>query len=176
MTILSYNEFMKLVIHTDGGARGNPGPAACAFVLEQIEAESVIHREICGKFLGVKTNNEAEYQAIAEALKWIKENQGNRGNWPARNASRSEAGGGNKGKIEEILFKSDSLLIVSQLSGKWKINDRELQTMVLEIKKLEREIGCVIRYQYIPREANREADREVNRVLDSHGLRADSYG
>ncbi len=164
---------MKLIINTDGGARGNPGPAACGFVASFAKATegqgfgsfeatattpAVINREKCGKYLGVTTNNQAEYAAVIVALKWAKGNLGNRGD------------GGNQGKIEEIVIKSDSLLLVSQLSGKWKIKDRDLQKLVMEVKLLERDINAKIRYMHVPRELNREADFEVNRILDLESL------
>jgi ribonuclease HI len=124
-------------------------------------------RQIRGKYLGVVTNNEAEYQAVLEALRWIM------GGWGDKGDKGGKGSGGGKGllkEIEEIFFKSDSLLVVSQLSGKWKIKDRNLQKLVMEVKKLERELGVPVRYQHIPRELNREADREVNRVLDESAI------
>lgn len=143
---------MKLIINTDGGARGNPGPGASAFVAKD-HAGNLLEK--CGKYLGICTNNEAEYQAVIEALRWARGNLGDKGN------------GGDQGKIiEEIIIKSDSLLLVSQLSGKWKIKDRDLQKLVLEVKLLESQIDAKIRYMHVPRELNREADHEVNRALD----------
>lgn len=139
---------MKLIINTDGAARGNPGPAAAAFVLKS-DAGNL--QEICGKYLGETTNNDAEYSALILALKHVKEV-----------GSRKQGVG-----IEGILIKSDSLLLVSQLTGKWKIKDRNLQLKVIEVKKLEKEIGCKILYMHIPRELNKEADREANRILDA---------
>lgn len=136
---------MELIVHTDGGSRGNPGKGACAYLIEDATGKL---RELCGKYLGVCTNNEAEYEAVKEVLLWILKNT--------------------KGHIEEIVIKSDSLLLVSQLSGKWKIKDRNLQKRVMEIKKLEREVGIPLHYQHIPRELNREADHEVNRILNEN--------
>jgi ribonuclease HI len=144
-----YNIFMKLIVHTDGGSRGNPGNGACAFVIEaenKTGAEKI--REISGKYLGTCTNNEAEYQAIAEVLTKIKNQKSKFKN------------------LEGIILKSDSLLVVSQLSGQWKIKNRNLQKKVMEIKQLEREVGAPVHYQHIPREINREADAEVNRILN----------
>jgi ribonuclease HI len=142
---------MKLIVHTDGGSRCNPGKGACAFVVEaegKTSAEKI--REISGKYLGVVTNNEAEYQAILEALRWILTHY----------AKIAE--------IEEITIRSDSLLLTSQLSGKWKIKDRNLQKLVMEVKKIERELGVPVHYLHIPRELNRVADAEVNRILDEN--------
>lgn len=142
---------MKLIINTDGAARGNPGPAAAAFVVKDSAGNL---QEICGKYIGIATNNVAEYTALIDALNFI---LANRGNWRVK---------GNHGEIEEIIIKSDSLLMVSQVTGKWKIKDRNLQMKVMEVKKLERELGCKISYMHIPRELNKEADREANRILD----------
>lgn len=144
---------MKLIINTDGAARGNPGPAAGAFVLKSSAGNL---QEICGKYLGETTNNDAEYLACIEALKRVLMKKGDWGNM------------GNQGNLEEIVIKSDSLLLVSQLTGKWKIKDRNLQKKVMEVKKLERELGCKINYIHIPRELNKEADKEANRILDSN--------
>ena len=134
---------MKLTIHTDGGARGNPGPAAVGVV---IETEKNILTEF-GKTLGETTNNVAEYSAVIEALTWIK-----------NNSSKT-------GEAEKNFFL-DSNLVVNQLNGKFKINDMNLRKLFSKAKELEREVGGVIHYSYIPREQNSAADALVNRALD----------
>jgi ribonuclease HI len=150
---------MDLVINTDGASRGNPGHGAAAWVIKDSAGKI---QEICGKYLGVVTNNEAEYQALIGAFNHILSLSSNIRVYPLEirvDPNLNE-------KLEIITVKSDSLLMVSQLTGKWKIKDRNLQLKVMEVKNLERELGCKINYQHIPRELNSEADAEANRVLD----------
>lgn len=136
----------KILVYTDGGARGNPGPAAIGAVIltENLQKLASIFRKI-----GQTTNNVAEYTAVIEALKWIKENI-------------------NKNQGEEILkqFLLDSELVVNQLNGYFKVKDPELRNLLLQVRMLEQEIGGNVSYKHIPREQNREADRLVNMALD----------
>ncbi len=133
---------MKLIIHTDGGARGNPGPAAVGVV---IQTETKIIAEF-GKTIGETTNNVAEYTGIIEALEFIKSNLGSK---------------------HEIQFYLDSTLVVNQLNGLFKIKDARLRELVMTIRFLEEEIGGKIMYSSIPREQNRRADLLVNQAIDS---------
>lgn len=132
----------SLIIWTDGGSRGNPGQAACGVVFSPHAGNS---RKICGKFLGQATNNEAEYEAVILALETL----------------MSETD-----KPPRIEFRIDSLLVVSQLSGKWKIKEKRMQILAKKVKELEKQINIPITYVHIPREQNQEADGEVNRILD----------
>ena len=129
----------KLLLYTDGGARNNPGPAATGFLIKDEEGEVV---KKGGKFLGVATNNEAEYQALIEGLKAAKEF--------------------NPRHLDCFL---DSSLAVNQLNGVFKIKEARLRELVFEAKSLEQGLASV-RYQYIPREENKEADAIVNQILD----------
>ena len=131
-------------IFTDGGARGNPGPAAAAFVARDEEGKILAKK---GKLLGVTTNNVAEYQAVI--LAW---------NWLVRNYQL---------RIANCEFFLDSLLVVNQLNGKFKIKKRKLQELAGEIKRLEREAGIGANYTYIPREKNFLADKLVSQLLDN---------
>jgi len=132
-----------LVIHTDGGSRGNPGPAACAFVAE-LDGKVLAEKS---KYLDVTTNNIAEYQGVLLAFEWMLEN--------------------NKSlKMGEVLFLLDSELVVKQLTGFYKVKKPELQTLNLLIKKNIRDISTKVNFQNIPREQNKEADRLVNEELD----------
>lgn len=137
---------MKLVIHADGGARGNPGPAAYGVVIEN-ETGKVIAR--LGKALGIKTNNQAEYGGVIGALEFIKKDL-----VPVT-------------KITALEFYLDSDLIVNQLSGKYKIKSPELAVLAIRAKNLEKEICSAVFYKQIPREKNKPADKIVNQVLDS---------
>lgn len=130
-----------MIIHTDGGSRGNPGKAAAAFVVVG-EDGNIIYRE--GKYLGETTNNQAEYQAVLMALSWLQVN-------PA----------------EKVLFKMDSQLAVNQLTGIYKIKDLNILEKVKEIHKQIKQLPNVhINFMYVPREQNKEADKKVNEILD----------
>lgn len=132
-----------LYVFTDGGARGNPGPAACAFVVKDDKGKILAEK---GKFIGRATNNIAEYQAVIEALKWIKDN------FP---------------QISKVQFFLDSQLVVNQLNGVFRIKNQNLRNLILEIKKREQEIMSKIFYQFIPREKNRRADFLISQILRS---------
>jgi len=129
----------KIVVHTDGGSRGNPGPAAIGVVIGGKEY---------GEYLGVTTNNQAEYQAVIFALKKMKQILGKK-----------------KTKETEVLFKVDSELVVKQLNGKYKILEPELQPHFLEIWNARLDFGK-IEFEHVPREENKIADKIVNHVLD----------
>ncbi|KKS04473.1 MAG: Ribonuclease HI [Candidatus Woesebacteria bacterium GW2011_GWA1_41_7] len=132
-----------LIIHTDGGSRGNPGPAACAFVAE-LDGKVLAEKS---KYLDITTNNIAEYQGVLLALDWLLEN------------SKSF-------KTTEVIFFLDSELVVKQLTGFYRVKKPELQTLNLIIKKKIEEISIKVNFQNIPREQNKEADRLVNEELD----------
>lgn len=135
----------KLVINTDGGSRGNPGKAASACVIKDSRGELLYKG---GVYVGLATNNEAEYQAVKFALKVLAD----------KFPQHLPAG---------IQIKADSQLVVNQLCGKFKIKNPRLKVLIEEIKKLEGEVGEVD-YTYIPRSENYEADRLVNEILDKH--------
>ncbi|OGG06771.1 hypothetical protein A2872_00880 [Candidatus Gottesmanbacteria bacterium RIFCSPHIGHO2_01_FULL_42_12] len=135
---------MNLKIFTDGGSRGNPGFAACAYVV--YSSENL--REKSGKYLGVTTNNVAEYQGVITALKDLK----------------SKLSLTNSDRLD---FYLDSLLVVSQLKGAWKVKDAGLKPLVLEINNLTRDLN--VSWNFVPREQNKEADLLVNNILDNHG-------
>lgn len=129
-----------LSIYCDGGARGNPGPAAAAFVVTN-DQRKVVYQQ--GKYLGEATNNQAEYEAVWMALNWL-----------AQNHSDTEA-----------KFFLDSQLVVNQLQGKFKIKDPILKIKYLEIKTLI-ETGKIIHFIYVPRSKNFLADTLVNQTID----------
>jgi len=131
------------IIHTDGGARGNPGPSAIGVVIEK-EGKRIYE---FGKKIGDTTNNVAEYTAVIEAFKYMKKIKGDK-------------------DTMVMNFYLDSLLVVNQLNGIFKIKDSKLRDLVLKIRMLEQEVGGVISYSAIPREKNKEADLLVNQALD----------
>ena len=138
---------MQLIIHTDGGARGNPGPAAVGVVIETADGKTLAE---FGKKIGETTNNVAEYTAVIEALKKIKNL-------------------GLKMNNEELVinFFLDSTLVVNQLMGLFKVKDSHLRELLSEARIEEQEVGGKIYYSSVPREQNRHADLLVNVALDS---------
>jgi ribonuclease HI len=131
---------VKARLWTDGGARGNPGPAAYAFVLE---AEDGTVLDARGVAIGVATNNVAEYSALVAGL--------------------DEAGG--RG-VDELEVLSDSELMVKQMRGEYKVKNRALQDLFLDASRLARSVGRVT-YTAVRREHNELADSLVNEALDA---------
>ena len=134
----------KFLIHTDGGARGNPGPAAAGVV---IEGDLIGHKEF-GEYLGETTNNEAEYRAVVLALKKLKHLVGSK-----------------KVKDSNVEIHVDSELLERQLNGEYKIKDENIKNFFLEIWNLKTDFGKVS-FKHIPREKNANADAVVNQILD----------
>jgi len=126
-------------VYTDGGARGNPGPAAIGVVVKD-ERGKTIHQ--FGRTIGETTNNVAEYLAVIAALEWLKAQ-------PQRLAAK---------------FYSDSSLVVHQLKGEWKIKEDHLRQLVEQVHHLEK--NRMVTYTAIPREQNTAADAQVNQALD----------
>lgn len=133
----------KYIVYADGAARGNPGPAAAAFVIKS--DDGVIWTQI-GKFLGRTTNNFAEYSAVLEALKKLKSDF-------------------LKYLPGEIEVRVDSQLAARQLSGRYKVKNKVLKVLYDQIKVLEFDLGKVS-YKHVPREENFLADRLANKILD----------
>ncbi len=136
---------MQLTIHTDGGARGNPGPAAIGVVIEQ-ERKTIAQ---FGTYIGKATNNVAEYQAVIEALNWVLNH--------AQDVNKASG----------LDFFLDSTLVVNQLNGTFKIKNANLRLLLAKIRLLEQETGKTIYYSYVPREQNKKADLLVNQALDN---------
>jgi len=136
----------KIIIFTDGGSRGNPGPAAAGAVFCN-ERQQMIKQY--GEYLGDRlTNNEAEYQAVIFALKKFKAVFGKK-----------------LAATTDVEIRSDSELMVKQLSAQYKVLDENIQPLFLQVWNLQFDFKK-IRYKLIPREKNREADRLVNEALD----------
>jgi ribonuclease HI len=127
-------------LYTDGGARGNPGPAAAAYVLETEDATVLDAR---GETIGVATNNVAEYRALLAGL-----------------ARALELG------VDELEVVSDSELLVKQMNGEYRVKNAALVGLSVEAARLAREIGKV-RYRAVRRTENELADRLVNEALDA---------
>ena len=131
---------MRVRLFTDGGARGNPGPAAAAFVLQQDDGTVLDAR---GDAIGVQTNNVAEYTALLNGLR-----------------RAAELG------VTEVEVVSDSELMVKQMRGEYKIKNAALRELSIEAARLARAVGEV-RYPAVRRAHNKLADQLVNDALDA---------
>uniref|UniRef100_A0A7C4TIW9 Ribonuclease HI family protein n=1 Tax=candidate division WWE3 bacterium TaxID=2053526 RepID=A0A7C4TIW9_UNCKA len=132
---------MSLILHTDGGARGNPGPGAAGIVVEN-EAGEVV-KEL-GIFLGHCTNNEAEYKALIKGLGIVKE----------------------LGASSVSCFL-DSELVVRQLNGQYKVKNLSMRKFFDEVAAIRKTFEH-IEFLHVPREKNKDADKLVNEVLDAN--------
>ncbi|HEY7730937.1 MAG TPA: ribonuclease HI family protein [Gaiellaceae bacterium] len=130
---------MRATLFTDGGARGNPGPAAYAFVLEADDGSVLDSR---GEAIGVATNNVAEYRALIEGLR-----------------RALELG------VGELRVVSDSELMVKQMRGEYRVKNEALKELSAEAARLARRLDDVT-YNAVRREHNELADRLVNEALD----------
>ena len=129
----------KLMIFTDGGSRGNPGPAAIG---------AIIGNKNYAEYIGQATNNVAEYKAVIFALKKIKHLLGR-----------------NKLKKTEIIVNLDSELVANQLNGRYKVLEKDLQPLFMEIWNLKFDFPN-LKFIHIDRRKNREADSLINAVLE----------
>ena len=137
-----------LIINTDGGSRGNPGPAAIGVVFSDSDGKVIHKYKEC---IGEGTNNEAEYRAIIQALKILK-----RGDWVASGDNT----------VKDVLCRLDSQLVVEQVNGRWKVKKDHIAEFVAEIKELLDGMDLNISFTYVPREKNKLADELVNEALD----------
>jgi ribonuclease HI/pterin-4a-carbinolamine dehydratase len=131
----------KVKIFADGGSRGNPGPSSSGFVVLDLEDNVIVDK---GVYLGVTTNNQAEYTALKLAL-----------------------GECHKLGAKEVQVYMDSLLVVNQMKGIFKIKNRDLWPIHDAIKQLAKGFDKIT-YDHVPREFNKLADAAVNRALDDH--------
>lgn len=131
----------KVIIYADGGSRGNPGPSACGFIIYDENHNVLINR---GVYLGVTTNNQAEYTALKLALE------------EARSLSA---------RVVHVYM--DSMLVINQMRGIFKVKNRDLWPIHDAVKQL-----CTgfekVDFTQVPRESNRMADAAVNAALDQH--------
>ena len=130
-----------VTIYSDGGSRGNPGPSACGYIIFD-SAQQVV--EEGGEYLGITTNNQAEYQAVRLGLeKAVKLN------------------------YKRVDFRLDSMLVVNQMNGVYKIKNRELWPINERIRELVSHFEKVS-FSHVRREFNQLADGMVNKILDAH--------
>lgn len=130
---------MKLTLQTDGGSRGNPGPSATGIVIKDSEGKVLA---AYGEYLGRQTNNYAEYMAIISALK-----------------KAQELG------ATEVDCIADSKLVIEQLQGHWKVKEPTLQKLFLQAWNLLQGFKHYT-LSHTLRAGNKEADAEVNKILD----------
>jgi ribonuclease HI len=136
----------QLYIFCDGGARGNPGPAAIGFVVKDSDNKVLFEQ---GVYIGKATNNVAEYTAVIKALEWLSSEITNF-----------------QFSVFKINFYLDSKLVVNQLNGLFKIKNSSLRDLIIKARQLEREINLPIIYNHVPREKNKRADLLLNQALD----------
>jgi ribonuclease HI len=127
-------------LYADGGSRGNPGPSAAGFVVTDMQ-DAVLH--IDNKYLGITTNNQAEYHAVLAGMEWCRA----------------------KG-VQEIHIYLDSLLVVNQMKGIFKVKNRDLWSLYESSLVISKEFRKIT-FSHIPRELNKLADQEVNKALDA---------
>jgi ribonuclease HI len=136
-----------LILHTDGASRGNPGPAAAGLVIELPDGDIV---EVDKKYLGIMTNNQAEYRALILGLRAVMSFQ------PA-----------------ELRIYMDSELVVRQMTGQYRVKDESLRVNYEEAKLLVRQLPLVT-FQHVRRNQNARADALANVALDDEAARSGS--
>lgn len=135
---------MQINVFTDGGSRGNPGPSGYGLVVYD-EQKKIIFKD--SKYLGTKTNNEAEYSGLIGALNWINENQDSL-------------------KFSKINFHSDSQLMIRQLEGLYKVKAPTLIPLFKKAKEIIDLISAPITFKDVRRESNELADELANEAMD----------
>lgn len=139
---------MKLIINTDGGARGNPGPGATGVVVKNEKGELV---DQLSEYLGIVTNNQAEYRAVCLALGYLKNNLENFLD------------------VTEVEFILDSELVVRQLKRIYKLKNAELLDLANQIWADIDLLPFQVSFRHVMRTQNKEADKLVNSELDRQG-------
>jgi len=132
---------MEYILYSDGGARGNPGPSGCGFVIKDNKRENIYEGSV---YIGETTNNQAEYQALLFGLEKIKE----------------------LGNVEKVTCYLDSELAVKQLNRIYKMKNQDLKIHFDKINIINYELGNVISFHHVLREKNKEADALANEAMD----------
>lgn len=135
---------MDINVFTDGGSRGNPGHSGYGLVIYG-DDQKIIFQD--SKYLGIKTNNEAEYSGLIGALSWINDNQESL-------------------NISKIIFNSDSQLMVRQLQGLYKVKAPNLIPIFQQAQKLINSISSPIIFKDVRRDFNKLADQLANEAMD----------
>lgn len=135
---------MNIAIYIDGGARGNPGSAGCGLVIYDENKKNIFQNSV---YLGIKTNNEAEYAGLINALEWVKNNK-------------------NNFDITFMNIHSDSQLLVHQINGLYKVKAPNLKPLFATCLNLLSEINLPYKFTDIRRELNSTADELANLAMD----------
>ncbi len=134
---------MNITVYTDGGSRGNPGHSGYGLVIYS-DSQKILFQE--SKYLGIKTNNEAEYSGLIGALDWLSKNQDS--------------------KFSKINFYSDSQLMIRQIQGKYKVKAPNLKPFFQKAQELINSIKIPIIFQDVRRDLNQLADELANQAMD----------
>ncbi len=134
---------MEYIIYSDGGARGNPGPAGFGFLIYKKNNKRPVASG--KKYIGNATNNQAEYKGVIAALIKLYETD----NHPTK-----------------VLVNLDSKLIVEQANGVYKVKSENIKPLYWELQDIVKLLGIPIKFKHIPREKNKEADKLVNEAID----------
>lgn len=135
----------KVIVYTDGGSRGNPGPSAIGVVISDEKGRTI---KKYSNEIGVRTNNEAEYEAVIFAMQKLK-----------------QIFGKEKVKNLDIQIRMDSELVCRQLRGEYKVEEERFFPLFIKVWNLKIDLGQVI-FKEIPREENKQADFLVNEILN----------
>jgi len=134
---------MKLNIYTDGGSRGNPGHSGCGIVI--YDRHSLIYQK--SYYLGIKTNNQAEYMGLINALNWLVKNQSDR-------------------SIDQVTIYMDSQLIVRQMQGLYKVKSVNLRPYFTQAKNIIDQLPFPVTFVHILRDKNKLADQLANLAMN----------
>jgi len=137
---------MNLKIYTDGGSLNNPGQAAYGFLIYDGKKQIYTKNER----IGIASNNVAEYTALIKALEYVSEQIKNK-----------------RIKVKSLLVISDSLLMVNQVKGSYKVKSADIKPLYLKTKLLEMELQMAIEYKHVLRDRNSEADALVKEALEN---------
>lgn len=135
------DDLRRVKMFADGGSRGNPGPSAYGFVILNADTNDVY--ESRNKYLGITTNNQAEYHGLLAGLEWCKQHN-----------------------VQDVEVYMDSLLVVNQMKGSFKVKNRELWAIYESAKRVQAAFKSIT-FTHVPRELNKLADAEVNKALDA---------
>lgn len=137
---------MNFNIFTDGASRGNPGQAGAGIYISCSQGKSLKREIEISQYLGVKTNNEAEYLGALIALNWLKKQE--------------------LSNEDTVLFYLDSQLVVKQLKKEWKIKNQNLKKIAEKCEQITSQIPCKISFNHVLRDKNSRADSLANLAID----------
>jgi len=145
---------MNLTIYTDGGSLNNPGQAAYGFLI--YADKKLLHTQ--SKRIGIASNNVAEYTGLIRALEYVSALTNPKSQIPKSKQIP-------KSNIQSISVFADSLLMVNQVKGLYKVKNADMKPLHSQVKMLEMEIGRAIKYTHVLRDKNAQADALVKEAL-----------